>query len=298
MSIMEVTTKSVTIKELNFDGSKLTKTKLPSIEVINHTSALEGLMHGGLVVLAKYPIQTYCKAIEVVRKATGMKLECPPKEELSHHAKSLCLNGVILYDEPNARLLNTWFSETEYATNSLTNLQKEFDSFNYAINTISSLNELSDEGVAELVRCLIPLLEHINDFDLIHYIELAKHSGLDVPFDHPLRRRLPQLTESESQEWYEDGRIIGISQYALQGEYLRQSNDWQELFSTKLDDEWSLNTLRSPRKELKSWQQTKQWLLETLEKEFDETDERLQDETRCYDYARTSFSDAPFIEIF
>ncbi|MBF4371304.1 hypothetical protein EAY04_25285, partial [Vibrio anguillarum] len=60
--IMEISTSTVTIKELKLEGSKLTKAKVLNLALIEHIPALKSLMKGSLTFLAKYPIQTYCKA--------------------------------------------------------------------------------------------------------------------------------------------------------------------------------------------------------------------------------------------
>ncbi|GLQ70965.1 hypothetical protein [Vibrio penaeicida] len=291
-----ISTSAVTIKELKFDGSKLTKAKVLSIALIEHIPALKRLMEGSLIFLAKYPIQTYCKAVESVGKITGTQPELPPKEEIVGHfsdQNSLC--GAILYDPQKKKLLNTWFTDTDYVTPKMKELQNESNCLTSAYTTVA--NQEGEPEINHLIRALRPLANFVSDTRLYHYIEICQATDIDESFRW---ENQVEMTTEQSQQWYDDGEIIGIkSNQNCDGDtYIRRVEHWQEIPIDSLNAEWVSQTLNAPSQILMNWAVTKQWLMEHISEEFDEIEARIDKEDLIYESVKQAFSNAPFIEIF
>ncbi|MBF4342136.1 hypothetical protein EAY39_15330 [Vibrio anguillarum] len=294
--IMEISTSTVTIKELKLEGSKLTKAKVLNLALIEHIPALKSLMKGSLTFLAKYPIQTYCKAVESVSKTTGTQLELPPEVELVQHFSSqnnLC--GAILYDPQNKRLLNTWFTDTNYVTPKIKKLRDELNALTTAYNTVSQQGEPEIYRIAKDLRSLGHIVQ---DTNLYHYIEICQSARID---EWEKWEDEVEMTAEESQQWYDDGDIIGIkgdSTNDFEDTYIRRNEQWSSCPGGALNPEWVGKTLKAPSHNLTTWVDTKQWILDILNEERGEIEARLEEEEMTYHSVKLAFSKTPFIEIF
>lgn len=290
-----ISTSAVTINELKFDGSKLTKAKVLNVALIEHIPALKSLMKGSLTFLAKYPIQTYCKTIESVSKTMGTQLELPPKEEIVRHfsdQNNLC--GAILYDPKNKKLLNTWFTDTDYVTPKIKELHDELIFLVTAYNTVS---QQGDPDIYHLAKDLRPLGHIVSDTNLLHYIEICQSARVDEWEKWDCEA---EMTAEESQQWYDDGVIIGIKSDPddFEDHYIRHNEQWSSCPSRALNPDWVGKTLKAPSNNLKNWAATKRWLLDLLSEERGEIEVQLKEEEATYHSVKRAFSTAPFIEIF